>query len=78
MSERLFKCTLTGGGIFYVVAEDATQATEAVERQWRAWDYIDKKGHVVSIEILAEDGQYPDVPSRSSFGGADTWLLVRP
>jgi histidine ammonia-lyase len=77
MSERLFKCTLTGGGVFYVVAGDATQAAEAVERQWRAWGYVDKKGYVVSIEVLAEEGQYPDVPSRGSIG-ANTWLLVRP
>lgn len=74
-TKKLFKCSLTGGGTFYVIERDETAARYAVEDQWRRWDYIGGKGRVSRIEVLAEEGQFPEVPDYN-VTGPDTWLLV--
>lgn len=76
MSEKrkLLKCTLSGGGIFYVVDQSETSARERIEREWAIWGYTTGKGRVVRIEALAEEGQYPDLPDYEVMG-SKVWFL---
>lgn len=71
---RLYKCSLSGLGTFYVIADDETAARRAVEQRWADWGYNVREGRVIKIETLAEDGQYPDVPDAGAVG-AKTWLI---
>lgn len=71
---KLLKCTLSGGGVFYVVDDSETSARERVEREWEIWGYTTGKGRVVKIEALAEEGQYSDLPEYQTMGNK-TWFL---
>jgi len=73
---RLYMCHTTGGGQFYVVAPDETTARRAVEQVWGEWGHIERKGRVNKIDVLAEEGQYPQVPDYEVLGPS-TWLLLR-
>ena len=70
--KRLYQLKTKGYATFYVLANSETEARSMTEQQWEEWGYITEKGRVVEIEILAEEGQYPDVPRDNS-----TYLLVK-
>lgn len=62
---NLYLVKTEGLGTHYVVAEDPTQAYEALRREWDEKDCgFEAQRRLVSIEQLAEETFYPDGPHR--------------
>jgi hypothetical protein len=54
----------------HVVADAASKASQAAEKQWPEWGYLYHHGAAtIRVEYVAEAKQYPHEPT--------TWLLLR-
>jgi hypothetical protein len=62
---NLYKITLQGHGVHFVVATDPTAAYEFVKRWMDAKDYgFVKDRTLAAIDLVAESGEYPNTKDR--------------
>lgn len=52
----------------HVVADAATETSQAAEKQWPEWGYLYHGAATIRVEYAAEAKQYPHEPT--------TWLLL--
>jgi len=64
-AKNLFKVT---NSHLHVVANAATEASQAAEKQWPEWRYPYDGSPMIRVEYVEEAKQYPHGPT--------TWLLL--